>query len=441
MNRDIVTALKAWKTSTSRRPLLLRGARQVGKSFVIRQFGATNFRNLVEVNFEAQPKLQAIFQDLDPDTIVRNLSLATGQEILVGETLLFLDEIQECPEAVLALRYFFEKIPQLHVIAAGSLLEFLLQSSKISIPVGRIQYAYLFPLSFYEFLEASGHVKLREFLHTVTPTSAPSVAIHDTLMELVKQYFVVGGMPEVINVFLEAKQKVEFQNIQLSLLQTFRDDFGKYASIAKHKYLRRVFETAPTLLRQQVKYSRIDRDIGARELKDALFLLESAGVVSRVCAASAHGLPFAASARQEKFKLLFLDLGLAQRSLGLDAQIAISRDLLTINAGGICEQFVGQELRAMMSPYAEDKLYYWAREERNSSAEIDYLTEVDGQIVALEVKAGATGRLKSLRRVMEDTKAKLGVRVAQLPLSLHDGILSVPLYMVPEIPRLVRGHL
>jgi predicted AAA+ superfamily ATPase len=434
----------AWKSESNRKPLLIRGARQVGKSHLVREFGSSHFDQSVEVNLEQKPELRKIFeQDLDPKRILGDLSLALGVSIEVDKTLLFLDEIQTCPKAIMALRYFYEQLPELHVIAAGSLIEFALQAENFSMPVGRVESLFLYPLRFSEFLIAKGEQVLLEFLQSQASIHTPiAPVVHEKGLRLVREFSIAGGMPEATESYIVDPASLRFRQIQQGLLQSFRDDFGKYAKSAKHSYLEKVFLTAPRLISTDYKYSKVDRDIPSRELKDALLLLEKAGIITRIKATSGAGIPLEAYADNRKFKLAFLDIGLVQAALGLDSKAALQEDLIAINAGAVAEQFVSQELLSTLSPsYEHSRLYYWTRAKGGSSAEVDLLYQLGEIILPLEVKAGATGRLKSLRIFLDSYSAPFGIRISAHPLSFHDQVLSVPFYLINSLEKLVREAL
>lgn len=439
MRRDATNDLIAWKNTAERYPLLIRGARQVGKSYLVESFAKDHFKNSVVINFELQPRLKDCFTDLDPQQIITKIQLVMGVEIRPDETLLFLDEIQECPQAIMALRYFREKMPRVAVIGAGSLLEFTLQKSEFKMPTGRILFLVLEPLSFAEFLSASGNQSLREFLANVTLTNSVDPVIHQKLLELLRTYLILGGMPAVLKNYFESGDMATCQRLQAGLLQTYRADFGKYAKETQHKYLQRVFDAAPRLVGQRVKYSSIDADAKSRDLKNALHMLALAGIVRPVLATSASGLPLGAQINEQKFKLNFLDVGLMQNACGLQADLAVQKDFMQINSGAIAEQLVGQELRAYADRYTPGDLFFWARDKKGSSAEVDYVTTVDSQIIPVEVKAGKTGVLKSLKSFLQEKDRRMGVRVSQQELSFHDAVLSLPLYMIEQLPRIVRG--
>jgi len=437
VKRDIEQQLKAWKDQPNRLPLLIRGPRQVGKTYVIEQFGKEFFENVVLVNFELYPRMKQCFESLDPKEIINKLRLMDDLDIEPGKTLLFLDEIQECPKAIMSLRYFKEKMPELHVIGAGSLLEFALREEDFRMPVGRVQFVYLGPFSFGEFLRALNHNQLRGYLDKIKLMDQIDPVVHEQLLGLLQKYFILGGMPAVLQEYLTVGNLKICQNIQSGILETYRSDFGKYAKKVQHKYLRRLFESAPRLVGQGFKYVNVDPQVKSRELKRAFELLVLAGLIHPVYATSASGLPLGFQIREQKFKIIFLDVGLAQNACGLQAEINFNKDLLQINAGSVAEQFVGQELRAYGDVYTRQNLYFWARDKKGSMAEVDFVINVGSRILPLEVKAGQTGTLKSLKLFLKEKKAPFGMRVSANPLSYYDHILSVPLYMVEQIPRLV----
>ncbi|OHB77968.1 MAG: hypothetical protein A2Z34_10665 [Planctomycetes bacterium RBG_16_59_8] len=436
MRRDIENELAEWKAEKRRYPLIIRGARQVGKSYLVESFGKSHFQNTVTVNFEFQPQLKECFRSLDPSEIVHKLQLILGASIKEGQTLLFLDEIQECPQAIASLRYFKEKMAGLAVIAAGSLFEFAMRHPDFKMPVGRIHFLYLEPLSFAEYLDATGNHPLRQYLSEIHPTDTIDDVLHEKLLKLLRAYLIVGGLPAALDAYLSGNDLTACRRIQTGLLQTYRSDFGKYAQISQRQYLEKVFDAAPRLAGQRIKYSTIDPETRSRDLKNALDLLALAGVVKPIYATKASGLPLGAQIDERKFKLNFLDVGLMQNSLGLQGQLCVEENILRINVGAVAEQFIGQELTAYADRNQRSGLFFWAREKRGSSAEVDYVVTVGTNILPVEVKSGKEGRLKSLRAFMTEKGAKMGIRFSQEKLSHHDNILSIPLYMVEQMPRL-----
>ncbi len=433
MRRELEKDLLSWKERQRRYPLLLRGARQVGKTYVIEQLGK-HFETFEMVNFESQPEAIACFETLKAQEIVQKLELLTKRPIRSGKTLLFLDEIQNCPKAITALRYFKEDLPDLHVIGAGSLLEFALIHGKFSFPVGRVQFVYLKPLSFKEFSIAIGLG--REDLENCTVENPLSEPEHLAWIQRAREYFFVGGMPAVVSEYSMTKSFLETHRIQDLLLATYAADFGKYATEAEQKYLRLAFDSIPRQIGKQFQYSEIDPHMRSRELKYAIEQLQWAGIIHTTLASSATGIPLAAQQKRNRFKPIFLDIGLAQRALRVDSEKIFHSDLIQINAGALAEQFVGQEFLAYADFFREEQLFFWEREKKGSSAEVDYVITVGSQIIPVEVKAGPHGHLKSLSQFMQEKKSPLGIRISQKPLSFDGNVLSVPLYMIDQIPRL-----
>lgn len=444
MRRTILeSALKNWQKEKHPHPILLRGARQVGKTYIAQQFGSENFRNVVYINFEKEPEYKKYFDEkesLEPKFILDRLLLIKGKEVQVGHTLLILDEIQECPRAILALRYFYEDMPGLHIIGAGSLLDFVLKAGKISIPVGRIQYLFMEPMSFNEFLAATNKNRLVEYIENLTLKTKFDELIHEKLLEEVKKYMILGGMPKVLEAYVgSGEQFIQPLQIQNTVALTYKEDFAKYSNITKHKYLEAVFNAVPHMVGTKFKYSHIDKELDGQGLKSALELLFKANVVRKIKRTTGDSLPLEVGASEKHFKIAFIDVGIMQKMLGLNLEIILSGDFHSSAAGSIAEQFVAQELLCQVDPYEERKLYYWSKEKRNDSAEVDFLSRVFQTPIPIEVKAGTTGSLKSLRSFMNKYNSSLGVRVSKHPLSFVDGLLSVPFYAVSQLHRIAKS--
>ena len=438
MKRFLEDALLRWKTSKQRCPLLLRGARQVGKTYLVEAFARIHFDEIIVINFEKKPEYAQCFTTFEVKDILQKISAYQGRVIESGKTLLFLDEIQTCPRAIQALRYFKEEMPELHVIAAGSLLEFALQEPGFKMPVGRVQYLYLKPLSFMEYLQATQKYMWIDMIREATLAKPIPDILHEALLNEVKVYMMLGGMPAVINHVMDEGITGAFQQTQHQILETYVDDFSKYASMAKQVHLKTVFDQLSGLIGQQTKYHKINPDVHSRFLKEAINCLELAGVIYRIYATAASGLPLNAQINFSKYKLFFLDVGLLAAKSGLLATVLMSKNILLVNRGEMAEQFVCQELLAYQLSYKKADLQYWIREQKSSQAEVDFVMQYGDQIIPIEVKAGAIGRLKSLQVMMQEKHLSVGLRVSQLPLSFDKDkrILSLPLYMLHEIERL-----
>lgn len=430
MKRDILKILADWKNTENRRPLLIRGARQTGKTYIVNEFGKHEFENIIDLNFERNPEYKEIFNTNIPVEIVEKITLYTAKRIEPGKTLLFIDEIQECPEAIVSLRYFFEEMPGLHVIGAGSLLEFVIKSEDFRMPVGRIQYLYLYPLSFGEFLDALGESELRRHILDFSKLANLPTNLNDKLNEYVRKYFIVGGMPAVVKEYVTTRDIIKCQRIQRLIIDTYIDDFGKYSKVVKHIYLRKVFNAVPGMVGQKFVYAHVDRYVKSREIKEALELLETAGIVTRIRQTGGSGLPLAASVHESIFKVLFLDIGLFHAISGIYSETAKEKDFNAIFKGAVAEQFAGQELLACQSPYTKTELYYWGRRAKSSTAKIDYLIEKDAQVVPVEIKSGPTGRMKSMHMFIEKYRCKKALKISQAPFNKGNPILSIPFYSI-----------
>lgn len=437
MQRQILQTLIDWSENSTRIPLLLRGARQIGKTFIVRQLAAEKFRYFVEINFEYAPLYRECFTSLNPQDIVQSIAAISRKNIIAGETLLFLDEIQDCPRAIMALRYFKENMPDLHVIGAGSLLEFTIQDENFRMPVGRVQYLYMRPMSFIEFLNASKYKDLTEHLKNATPENNLPSALHQQLLALVRSYMLVGGMPNAVQNYIEKNDYISAQYQHAILLNTYRSDFGKYSKKSSLPYLQKVFDKAPALLSRSIKYTHIDATMKSRELKQAIENLTLASILQIVYATSATGLPLHALINEKKFKWLFLDIGLVSQNTQVSMHELLNTDITLAHAGSLAEQLVGQELLVYQDGYLEPQLHYWCRDMVGSEAEVDYVIARYGHIIPIEVKAGTTGSLKSLHLFLKEKNSLLGIRISEAPLSYNAPILSVPFYLISELPRLI----
>ncbi len=430
MKRCIDWHLQKWKKSPHRKPLLLRGARQVGKTYAVRILGKS-FTHFVEVNFDFLKNAKKIFEkDLRPDRIIQELNILLETDIRPGSTLLFFDEIQECPEALQALRYFYEIIPSLHVIAAGSLLDFAIQ--KYGIPVGRVESLYCYPLSFFEFLIVTQHIQLAKTLLEHKDNSLISEVIHQKLLSVVGQYLAIGGMPEVVSYLIQSKNPRDIFSIYGRLIDTYRQDFEKYSKEYQIKYVKEIFNDVPRQIGKQFKYAKVHGEYRKRELAPSLDLLCTANVIYKIHHTAGHGLPLGAESNPDWFKVLFLDVALCQSILGLDVgSWFLNPENEFVNRGSIAEAFVGQELLAYSNPYRKTDLYYWKRSEKQSNAEVDYLWEHGGKVIPIEVKSGDGRTLKSMHLFLDThSNSPYGVKFSSQNYSEFGNIFSKPLYDV-----------
>ena len=436
MKRSIENELNRWKTEPLRMPLLIRGARQVGKSFTVEKFGKENFAQTVTVNFELKPTLKDCFRDLDPKNIIRDIELALKVQIRPGTTLLFLDEVQFCPEAIASLRYFKELMGDLHIIAAGSLLEFALIDKNISFPVGRVQSIYMRPLSFLEFLKVMDEDQLIQFILDFEWTIDIGQAVHERFMELVKIYFFIGGMPGAIAKYQATNSLQDCQNYLMTLINLYRADMAKYATKTQYRYLQILFDRAPESIGLRFKYAFIDPDAKSRDLQTALDQLTWAGLLNPILATSAGGVPLQLQVKSKVQKLLYLDIGMLQTALKVDPLLFFREDLTLLHSGALAEQFVGQELVAYANPYDRMQLHFWEREKKDSAAEVDYILPLGPYIIPLEVKAGAAGKLRSIHVFLKEKKSPFGIRICSSTPKKSHPIITLPFYLISQLQRL-----
>ncbi len=425
MKRLIESKLIKWKQSKRRKPIILRGARQVGKTWTIKNFGEKHFDNIAVIDLERNTDWHKVFEgNLQARRICSDLEIISNQKIVPGKTLLFFDEIQSCPRALSALRYFYEELPELHVIAAGSLLEFALKD--FTFPVGRVQFLHLSPLGFAEFLMANQHEEAANIIFS--PPAKVTETVHNFLCDQLRRYFFIGGMPESVKAFIETGSMRESFEVQEEICETYRMDFAKYRPQVDKYCLNNVLSAVTRSVGQQIKYSKLGDGYSNPTLKKAFELLCLANIIYKVPSINPSGLPLGATASSKIFKAILLDIGLMQHLSGMPVDLEYQNsELLNIYRGAMAEQFVGQE---MLVSRKED-LYYWARRAKSSSAEVDYVSVINGKIYPVEVKSGSAGRLKSLHLFLKDYKnSKMGIVFSSRPYQEmpEKNILFLPLY-------------
>ena len=423
----------------------------MGKTWIVRHFAETVGKNLIEVNLEKYPKLESVFSPNEPEEIIKRLNGALEIKINPSECILFIDEIQAAPSLFTKLRWFAEDMSELPVIAAGSLLEFILGSQDFSMPVGRISYMHLEPLSFEEFLLAHHRNELVTQLKEFTWRNGLSDFTHEKLMSLFREYLIIGGMPAAVQAWLESQSFSDVSQVHHDILLTYRDDFGKYSGRMPPARLNEVMTKVPRNLGKKFVYSSVNLEERVPVIKEALDLLCKAKVCHRIYATSSNGVPLGAEILQQYFKVILLDVGLCSADLGLTLiEVESIHEIDLINKGGIAEQVVGQLLRTITPFYQEPALYYWVNTDKNASAEIDYVIQHGSKIIPVEVKAGSVGSLKSLHLFMRLKKSALAVRINSAPASttiinLKDTqgnpvsyeLRSIPFYLIGELPRLL----
>lgn len=452
MNRTILVDIGNWLKGEKRKPLIIRGARQVGKTWVVREFARLSGKELIEINFERHPEYGDIFKNTSPAEVIASVERITGIRCHEDRSLLFLDEIQKAPHAFANLRWFYEEMPGLKVIATGSLLDFVLRDHEFSIPVGRIAYLFMEPMSFKEFLAAHKEDIIVKYIESIGPHTVIEDALHLKLINYFRDYLVVGGLPAAVQSWIDSRSPVAVSEIHQNLLGTYSDDFNKYAGRIQTDRLQKIFNFIPRMLGQKFKYANVDREERSQALKQALEMLCMARICHKVTCSHGRGVPLAAGENEKIFKVILLDVGLASAILGV-----VLRDnedieqIVRINEGGISEQVSGQMLRTLGPCYMDPSLHYYVREKKGAEAELDYLLQIGTRIIPIEVKSGATGQLKSLHQFMAERGFPLAIRlntqkpsIVEVDVKTTKGdqarykLLSIPFYMASEIPRLER---
>lgn len=435
--RDIEVELKKWQDSPIRKVLVLRGARQVGKTSVVRKFGGDNFRQVVEVNLENKEHQQIFAGVLSVADFVQRVEVQLGKELVDGESLLFVDEIQESQEMLELLRFFVEERPKLHVVVAGSLLEAKM-AGKWSVPVGRVEYMYLYPLTFFEYLRVVGQEKWREYLSKLQLGQKMTGEV--AIQRLFRDYMLVGGMPEVVESYVKNKNMLLVQEIQSRLQTSYIDDIAKYASSAERKYLELVIVTAPKLAGELFKYENMgESGYRGREMREAVEILEKIMLLRQVKSVNSVELPLLPKEKRAK-KMIYLDTGMVNYINKVQSELMGGK-----YRGKVMEQVVGQILIAS-SLREKRELYYWARDRDQGSAEVDFVLLQGEKVVAMEVKLGETRVMKSMFSMLESGGNKIvPVRVGWDVLKMEKykyrkqeyEILSLPFYLLDRWEELV----
>jgi len=430
-NRKVDKELEEWMADNKHKPILLRGARQVGKSSVVRNL-SKKFEYYLEINFEEDKEVRKVFENsnLNPQLLCEKLASMYEIPIIEGKTLLFLDEIQSCIPAISSLRFFYEKMPGLHVIAAGSLLEFALEEIP-SFGVGRIRSMFMYPFSFFEFLEANSNTFLLEAIKKSNLQNPLDEVLHNKVLYLLKLYLIIGGMPEVVATYVNEKNLLKCQTVLEELIITLKNDFSKYRKKIPALQISVSLDSVVRQTGNKFIYTDKEQVYSSFQIKNAVELLIMAGLVIPVLHTSANGLPLGAEVNPKFRKLMLLDTGIFQRLLGLQlSEILLNDEFDLINKGNIAEMFAGLELQKSTSCFDQTQLYYWQREERNSRAEVDYLIQHNELIVPVEVKSGKQGKMQSLYVFMKEKHSEYGIRTSLENFSQYDKIRVIPLYLI-----------
>lgn len=449
--RDIDNALQEWAAGSTHKPLLLRGARQVGKSTAVRHLGEL-FDSFVEINFDKQRSYHVLFDgDLDARVIASQIANLTGKIVEPGKTLLFFDEIQACPNAILSLRFFYEDYPELHVIAAGSLLEFALAELP-TFGVGRMQSLFMFPMSFDEFLRATGHAGLIIERKKASPLQPLNEVFHQQLVQQFRNYIMIGGLPEVVCKWDETGDYLGCQKLQDQLVISYEDDLAKYKKKVDPVLLRQVLHSAASQITKKFVYSQAS-SVRPEKVREALSMLVKAGLLVPVTRTAANGLPLGDEADYTYQKYLLFDSGILLRLLNMSLgsiqqiteQILTATETDLVNKGKISEMIAGLEILKNMPCTLRHELFYWVREEKNSQSEVDYLEPYNTGILPIEIKAERKGGMKSLWNLMRSKNLTYALRSSLENFGQFDYIDSeaegvvrhvdvIPLYAIAQLP-------
>jgi len=439
-NRKIIDYLIEWKDRKGRKPLVLRGARQVGKTSAILMFARRYFENVIYLNMEKVEHQRLFRGEISLADFEKIIKIEFRQNIIPEKTIIFIDEIQNSVGLIKLLRFFYEERPELHIISAGSLLQAKIEKEGLSLPVGRVENAYIYPLDFFEYLDAKGETELLNFLKTLSFEENIPQGIHRKALNLFYEYTMIGGMPEVVKTFLEGGNIEHLNNIYSSLLTGYAEDVYKYSSLANAKYLTFVIETAPLYAGTNISYEKFGgSNFRSREMNRAFDLLEKIMLVYQVKATKSTDIPLVPQRKRPK-KLLFLDVGLVNYQMGIQEKFLALENLNDFYRGRIAEQIVGQNILAQYINQSPN-IFYWAKEKPKGSAEVDFCFNKDGFITGIEVKSGSSNRLRSLKsfgtlarnpclvRVYSGAPEKGNIKInnENIPLT------SLPFYLVPRI--------
>ncbi|RKN77975.1 ATP-binding protein [Ulvibacterium marinum] len=439
--RHATTYLNDWKVSKNRKPLILRGARQVGKTTLIKEF-AKNYKHYIFLNLEKSADRTVFGTYDDAGTLVEALFLSNNiSPKEQGNTLLFIDEIQELPKAIQSLRYFFEEIPDLNVIAAGSLLEFTMKDVD-SFPVGRIEYLYLYPLNFQEYLEAIQHTAALGQLNTIP---VKPVA-HRTLLNLFHRYAIIGGMPEVVKTDIENNNLAELPKVYESIWGTYKNDVEKYASgTSERRVIKHIMDTAHLSLDQRIKFQNFgNSNYRSREVGEAMRNLDAAKIIQLIYPTTDIEPPIKPDIKKSP-RLQFLDTGLINYTLEIQAQLLGMEDLSNAFKGAIIPHLITQEIISL-NTITNTKPNFWVREKKQSSSEVDLVYSYGDKVIPIEIKSGATGTLKSLHQFMERTDHPYALRIYEGEFNVQnsttvDGtpflLMNLPYYLGTQLPKYI----
>jgi len=440
-NRKIIGYLEKWRENPNRKPLVLRGARQVGKTSAVLIFARRHFKDIIHLNLEKAEHMRLFGENISLNEFLTIIKAEFKKSITPNETLIFIDEIQNSPPLIKLLRFFYEERPDLYVVSAGSLLEAKIEKEGFSFPVGRVEFCYLYPMDFFEYLEAKGEHELLKILQDVILGRDIPDPLHKSALRHFYEYAMIGGMPEIVSEYIKNKDVNRIKTLYSSLLTGYLDDVFKYASHAEAKYLSHVIEAAPLFAGTHFTYDKFGgSNFRSREMSKAFSLLEKVMLIFQVRATTSRDIPLIPKEKRAK-KLIYLDVGLVNYRMNILNNYLGITDFDHFYQGRIAEQVVAQNLFSV-SVNVPPEVYYWARDKKEGSAEVDFCLNSDGRAVGIEVKSGKIGRLKSLFIFAEQNRKSKLVRIysGKFKVEEVDGfnLVSLPFYLVPNILRFVK---
>ncbi len=443
MERNIINQLQRWKNSPTRKPAVLTGVRQCGKTYVLKQFGEREFENTLYINFERDEDLSEIFDhDYRTDRILRELAIASETtEVVPGKTLVILDEIQVCPRAITSLKYFCEDMPQLHIVAAGSLLGVAIRQKQISFPVGKVDRFYMYPMSFEEFVRADSGGKYLDGIRNLDLTE-PLPKIYVTALEKYYNYYlIVGGMPAAVNLWCETHNINLVEEVQDTILSDYADDFSKHAPSSELPRMRMIWDSIPTqLVKENNKFifSHVKKGAKSRDLEESLEWLVSAGLIHKLTYVSTPGIPLAGAVDATMFKVYMSDVGLLRRREKINYRTILSGDYLSSQyKGAMTENYVMTQLKSLgFTPY------YWKSE---NTAELDFMIDAEGLLTPIEVKSADNTKAKSLQIFCKRYKPQIAFKISLKNVGDNDfdgtRLWSLPLYAIYRLPEYLNDTL
>lgn len=433
MQRKAIKQLVEWKNRKNRKPLIIKGARQVGKTWLMKEFGKTEYKNFAYINFENNERMSLLFSaDMDIKRIIAGLELEANCKIIPEETLLIFDEIQECPKALTSLKYFYENAPEYNIVAAGSMLGVALHSGT-SFPVGKVDFMELYPLSFLEFLKALGEDGLLSLIDNLDFELIKT--FKDKYIRLLRQYYYIGGMPEVVSAFIQTQDFEKARTIQKAILMSYEQDFSKHVPHATVPKLRMLWKSIPSQLSKENKkfiYGLIRHGARAKEYEAALTWLCDCGLVYKVSRITKPALPLIAYEDIGAFKLFVSDIGLLSAMTELDVKTLLEGDKIFEEfKGALTEQYVLQELKNVK----DLPVYYWTSDK--GTAELDFIVQVERNIIPIEAKAATNLKAKSLKSYREQFEPEIAIRTSTADYKKTDNLYDIPLYLIEEIKKIV----